>query len=408
VRFFPLACALLLFATPASPEDARRALGPSVLKVPVTQKKSEQGILTPVPIGIELPSDLDARRVLVHYKVFGAERWVTLELTRTGDKYQGAIPCLEVSTITGDIVYYVRVHDAAGQVIAYSGSRHAPYRVRIVHDTARSSETRGGASCPDPSDCPPGLLGCPSAEVERLPCRSDADCEGGMTCGWDGYCEMDPRRANWLSVEVEQQLGLVATTGACSVPSQENEGYACRRDDGATYIGNPIYTNEPLALGWAPTRLVLGYERVVFYDTSVGMKLGYAFMGSGPTPPGGGEFLPFSAELRFVHWFGEDPFARQGLRPYAAIGGGFQMVDIHIAAHVREDVTAPMGIQGGNDLEQTLDVYKRAGDGFVMVGGGLVLAITPGFGLSAELRALEVFPFSAAVLSGTLGARGGF
>jgi hypothetical protein len=301
------------------------------------------------------------------------------------------------------------VHDAAGEVIAYSGSRHAPYRVRVVHDTARTVETRSGARCPDPSDCPPGLPGCPSAKVELVPCRSDADCEGGMSCGWGGYCEVDRRRQNWISLEFEQQAGLVPTAGACSVSSQENEGYACYRErDGATYIGNPIYTNEPLELGWAPTRILIGYERVLFYDTSVGAKLGYAVFGSGPTPAGGSEFFPFSAELRFAHWFGRDPFATSGLRPYVVIGGGMAMFDIHVRAHVREDVTAPMGVQGGNDLEQTLDVWKRAGDGFVLAGGGAVLELAPGFGVSSELRVLEVFPFGAAVLGGTLGARVGF
>ena len=65
-----------------------------------------------------------------------------------------------------------------------------------------------------------------------------------MTCSWRGVCERVERRTNWISLSVQQDVGLVSTTGACSVYSQENEGYACYRADGKQYIGNPVLTNE--------------------------------------------------------------------------------------------------------------------------------------------------------------------
>jgi hypothetical protein len=215
------------------------------------------------------------------------------------------------------------------------------------------------------------------------------------------------RRTHWVSLEVEQDVGVVPTSGACTIPSQEARGYACyRQTDGATYLGNPVATNEPLAVGISTTRAVVGYEAVLFYTSSVGVRLGYAFLGEGPTPPYGAPFIPLLAEARAVHWFGSDPFAGMGMRPYAFVDAGYSMFDIAIRAHVREDFTGT-NRQGGNDLEQTLDVYKRAGDAFVGLGAGTVLALTNGTGVSAELQVAQSFPYGATLLMPRLGLRFG-
>jgi hypothetical protein len=363
--------------------------------------------LTPVPIRIDLPRDVPAHRVLVHYRLFGTVGWTTLELRRRDKGWAGAIPCIEVSTVTGDLVYYIRIHDRDGAVVAYSGSRHRPYRVRIVHP----SERRGIAAnkCPDPSDCPPGLLGCPSERLTRVPCSSDSDCEGGMTCGWDGFCEVVERELNWLELGVEQGAGIVSTTGACSVPSQESEGYACyRRSDGDIYAGDPVYTNEPLRVGLAPTRVLVGYDRVLFYGTSIGLRIGYALVGEGPTLPQGTPFFPLSVELRAAHWFGRDPFAVTGVRPYVYTILGAGMFDISFPVHVRERPTTNINYQGGNDLEQTLDGHKRAGDVFVGAGAGMMWALTRQSGPAAELGVVQVFPTSATVFLPRISYRVGF
>jgi hypothetical protein len=309
-----------------------------------------------------------------------------------------------VSTITGDISYYIRVHAADGAVIAYSGSRHQPYRVKIVREQRADAEL---ARCPDPADCPPGLLGCPSEKVESIPCRSDADCEGALTCGWNGYCEADTRAHHWFGFGVELGLGVVSATGACSVTAQENQGYACYRStDSANYTGVPLYTNEPLAVGPAPIRAVLGYDLLLAYQSTLGVRLGYALWGSGPTPPGGAPFMPYSAELRAAHWFGADPFLESGVRPYAFLGGGYAMYDVRVNLRVREKVDAPPQ-QGGNDLEQSLDVWRRAGDAFVGLGAGADVAIGPKAAFSAEIRLAQALPFQAFLITTTLGARFG-
>jgi hypothetical protein len=406
---------------------AQEVSGPEVLHMPPLERHAEQGILRPVPISVELPRDVAvrARRVLVHYRLWGDPDWTTIELRRSGARYEGAVPCLEISTVTGDLRYHIRVHDVDGRVIASGASRAKPYLVTIKHDTTLAPGARRAARCPDPADCPLGLLGCPSEPVVEIPCHSDSDCTGGMTCGWRGYCERTERRTSWVSLSIEQDAGVISTTGACSVHAQENEGYACYRADGQQYIGAPVLTNEPLGAGPGPTRVVLGYERLVYFDTSVGVRAGWAVAGDGPTSRGGTELVPFSMSVRATHWFnirgsgsgqagpsprapfGDDPFGRSGFRPFAFVTAGYSMFDIKTESHVREDPTAPV-FQGGNDLEQTVTVWKRAGDGFVGVGGGLAFAFSARFAAFAEVDARQAFPIGAFVVAPSAGVALGF
>ena len=64
--------------------------------------------------------------------------------------------------------------------------------------------------------------------------------------------------------------------------------------------------------------------------------------------------------------------------------------------------------QGGNDLEQTLDVWKRAGDGFVSLGGGVSVRTSTALAWRAELGLVQVFPYSASLIGLSLGADAGF
>ncbi|HET9954559.1 MAG TPA: hypothetical protein VFQ61_08640 [Polyangiaceae bacterium] len=390
----------------SSPGVERISLGPTALKLSAFEQRAERGILTPVPIEITLPAQLKAARVLVHYRIHGSDAWSALELRRSGPRWWGAIPCLEVSTITGDIRFYLRVHDARGGVIAFSGSRHQPYRIAIMHQP--QEQASGAGRCPDPSDCPPGLPGCPSPKVDKIPCSSDRDCEGGLSCGWEGYCELDDRAHNWLSAAAEYGVGVVALAGACSVESQESSGYLCTREgDGVTYTGNPVYTNEPLAVGAVPLRFSVGYERLLDYRHSVAVRFGYAVLGSGPTARGGAAFVPYAAEMRGTHFFSADPFARAGLHPYVFLGAGYAMYDIRVRTRVREDPFAASS-QGGNDLEQNLEVWKRAGDAFIDLGLGGLLLTSKRVGILGELKAAQVFPFGALVMTAQLGVQAGF
>jgi len=279
--------------------------------------------------------------------------------------------------------------------------------VTIKHDSMLAPGQGHAGKCPDPNDCPAGLLGCPSERVEDVPCRTDRDCEHGMTCSWGGYCERTDRRKNWASLALEQDFGVVATTGGCSIYSQENEGYGCYRADGQQYNGSAVPTNEPLGVGLAPTRVVVGYERLVYYDTSFGVRVGWAVRGEGPTPTAGAAFVPVSVALRATHWFGADPLARTGVRAYGFVTGGYGMFDVKTSTHVREDPTKRV-YQGGNDLEQDVVLWKRAGDAFVGVGAGLSFAFTVGTAMFLDVAVVDCFPFGALIVSPNAGLTLGF
>jgi hypothetical protein len=402
-----LLCLLCLLSPLLGSSAAAEQQGPRILHVPAGAQTAEQGILRPVPIELALPAEIPVRRALLHFKTWGSKEWKTLELRRQGTRYVGAIPCLEVGSLGGEIRYYVRFHDAEGGVVAFGGTRSTPYLVKIHHPSARPDLAGGAGQCPDPADCPPGLPGCPSAEVERVPCRRDADCEGGQTCSWEGHCADDPRRYGWLGLELSQDVGLVATRGACSVASQESAGYACYRElDDAVYTGRPVYTNEPLAVGRGLSRALLSYERLVSYQTTLGVRLGYAFFGERRTLPGAVDLLPFSAEVTARYWLGADPFARRGLRGYVMASGGFSQFDVGFSLHVREDPSAPY-TQPGNDLEQSLQASKRAGDLFIALGSGLMYPVSEGFAPVVELRVAQAFPYAATIASASIGVRVG-
>lgn len=423
VSLFPFAVALApalavgLTSAPVAGEPPRArsaedAPEPQSLHIPVLEREAEQGILRPVPLSVELPPDLvlRARRVLVHYRLWGNPDWTTIELRRNGVKHEGAIPCLEVSTVTGDLRYYIRVHDIDGRVIATAASLAKPFVVSIRHDEALAakgvSAPRAG-KCPDPADCPRGLPGCPSEAVVKMRCASDDDCVNGMICAFNGYCEKTVRRHTWVSAAIEQDLGVFPMTGACATFAQENQGYACIRDDGEQYDGNPVLTNEPLGAGPGPTRVVASVERLVHNQVTLSLRIGFAFAGTGPTPPNGTGFFPLSIAARATHWFGDDPFAHTSLRPYVFLTAGGAMFDVRARGHVRED-PEHVAQQGGNDLEQSVDVWKRAGDGFVGAGSGLAVPITSRTAAFVELGVLDVFPFGAVVFAPAGGFMLGF
>jgi hypothetical protein len=78
------------------------------------------------------------------------------------------------------------------------------------------------------------------------------------------------------------------------------------------------------------------------------------------------------------------------------------MSDIKARTQVREDPRA-QSRQPGNDLEQRLVVWKRAGDGFVGAGGGVAFAFDPRRMLSIEAALLQAFPYGALIVAPTLG-----
>ena len=164
-------------AAPNAPLAPRLVDGPSVVHQEVYFLPKEQTVLTAVPIWADLRA-VGARRVWLVYKLFGESGWVARDLVRMGPGWGGAIPCQEVSTVTGDIQAFLLAFDQRDDVIATTGSTNTPYRTTIRYhidgEPPHLPYSPPFSPCPDPSDCPPGLPGCPPERDEtRSPPREE-------------------------------------------------------------------------------------------------------------------------------------------------------------------------------------------------------------------------------------------
>lgn len=228
--------------------------------------------------------------------------------------------------------------------------------------------------------------------------------------GREEHEERDDReeRSNRLSVTVEQDLGIVIGESACSQAGQLQGGFACFRADQTQYHGSPALQDpgNPSGLLLATTRVLLAYDRVLAGHVTLGGRVGFVVRGGGPKPDGASApaFLPFHGELRAAYWFGDAPFAGEGLRAGLFAAGGIAQVDSWWQVYVEEDKGAPVPVaQPGNPDSQTLDAYQKAGTGFA--GGGLSLAYSfaPSSAVVLHLKVMELFPSNGTVVAPELG-----
>ena len=238
----------------------------------------------------------------------------------------------------------------------------------------------------DAEVCPPDFPGCDDNSQGGAYCESDAECGGGRICINNECSESDsagPQALNWITLALQQDflyLGA-ADSGVC-----DSDDFKCYNVDGDRVRGSTGGFDGGFVL--ATTRVVVGYERVVFLpNLTVGLRLGFAFRGAPE------DFVPVHAEARAAYWFGTDPLASTGFRPYAFLGGGIGEVD----------ATMPVKGNGG----ATYDSWRQAGLNFVSAGGGVVFAVDQSFGFGLEAKGEFLFPSSepgaALLFGGTLG-----
>lgn len=193
---------------------------------------------------------------------------------------------------------------------------------------------------------------------------------------------------NWLSLAFQQDLlSYKDTTGVCTGAAQ----YQCFLQ-GQQYGGNPYRgSGNQLqgGVGFATKRILLGYDRVLGENLTLGAKLGFAFGGS-PKAPGGSAFLPLHAEARGSYWFGHAPFASAGLRGYAGLALGFGEVDGHVTVEYYEND------QGyANGAKGKLDAWRKTGKGFAGLHAGAAYAFTKQQQIFLELRVLQLLGATA-------------
>ena len=258
----------------------------------------------------------------------------------------------------------------------------------------------------------------PKEEVEEEPVKeqqktksADEDCESGSeTC-----LEEEPEKAaesppgkgsnNWLSLHFEQDLLLFSAKdqvcGSNDTGNHSAPNYSCFQNGGQ--FGDSA--NENIApgpgnhvsggLGRATSRILIGFDRLLSSNLSLGLRLGYAF---GGRPASDSKFWPFHAELRANYWFGGAPFESSGLRPYVSLSGGLSEVDARVSVEYYEP--------GG--AKRTLDAWRKTGKGFAGLALGMMIPFAGDNGIVPEIRARQMFGASGTVFDVAIGYARGF
>lgn len=246
-------------------------------------------------------------------------------------------------------------------------------------------------------DCPPDFPGCEA--IQEKPEQSEAS--GSKDLGI----------LNWLSAGLQQDfLVFSGESGVCG--TEQPAELSCFRA-GDQYRDPTVEATAgdggEVAGGFRPatTRLLIGYDRVVYPHISVGVRLGYAF-GGGPAEPGGSGFVPFHAELRGTYWFAPTQLAN--IRPFAMLGGGLAQVDSSVSTEVVDQ--GPQGQipvdENGQPQASRVTVWKKTGTTFAELGGGAMYPLSEDSGISAELKGLILFPSSGVSVSLQAGYSHGF
>ncbi len=366
-----------------------------------------QAMLTPVPLYVELPADVTAAKVYARYKPFGATSWKTAQMHKVGKGWGVELPCLDSGTMAGNLEYFVLATDAAGDVVATTGSAGAPHRVPISAKLEGQAPHLPGepppSACADPSDCPPGFPGCKAVKgASGAACDSDAECAKGYVCN-ASLCEagaaapkVSDAKKNWVGLAFQQDMLFVpSAVDACN----GGNGYSCF--DGDTY-----YDGIPLAnadnqvnggLGMGTRRVLVGYDRALHTNITVGARLGFAF-GSGPTRPSASGFMPLHLEARGAYWFGSAPLATSGFHPYVLASFGIAQVDAKVPVSIYADRAAYTARAG-----QDLAAWRKSGTGFLSAGLGAMIAFAEGSGLLIEAKALQMLVTPATGLAVQVG-----
>jgi hypothetical protein len=266
--------------------------------------------------------------------------------------------------------------ELAKELAAAKNAAMAPLPSGAGAAPSAGDDSAAAAPGSEQTDCPPGFPGCKDAPVKEEPSPEEA-------------APVDvPFKRHWFSLSFQADVLLL--------PSAAN---ACAGGTGYTCFGQGYYAGRPLAdaddlvnggARLATMRILLGYDRALGSNFTVGGSLGFAFNG-GPQRPGGPAFEPIHLEARASYWFGHDPLGRSGFRPFVSVSGGMAEVDGSIPVDIYSSTAA---YQAGQSENYT--AWKKTGLGFVAIGLGLMYAVTHDGGIVLEAKGQQMFPTAGA------------
>jgi hypothetical protein len=413
-------------------------------------------------IPVECQSDEEAASVELRYKPFGGD-WKTVKMTKKGDTFRGEVPCVDTKS-AGDLKVYARAKDAAGETIDNWGSKNKPINYTMGEAVAGDPPAYAGEAaperCADSAECPPDFPGCGGGKTrgdvdwggpcenstqcksgllceggvcETAPsCETDADCstgkctEGKCDVGDDVAVSAGPYKKNWFGIHYGIDLAVIGGSNVCGTGG----GYECyTAGSRSDPYGGPPYPGTGIATGFAmgTHRVMLNYDRAFTPHITAGLRVGYALFGGPPAITNFNDeddpsddtkisFLPIHAEARVTYWFRQGGLAAKLIRPYAGIGGGMAQVDAKVPVTVYdchdqgatreacgEGDTDPPVDASGKSVQKKLDAWKKLGQGFVELSGGVVFAVKDQIGIQVNVNGMYMLGSSGLVVQPSLG-----
>jgi hypothetical protein len=385
---------------------------------------SEQAVNTPLPIYVDGGPD-SVIRVVVKYKPESASSWKRVNLKKLdGGGWGGLIPCGDVTS--GTLRYYVQGLDDSKTPIASNGDAKHPYTVQIKDSISGDAPHLPGKdapkSCSESTDCPPDFPGC-SKSGESAGENGDENGEGG---GDDENASKPagPFKRWWVGVGMELEfVSMPSANDACALdpnsalPANGSNLY-CTTQSGADFPtrasqaeNSQLCTAAAAAAGLCPgdaagtstggfvrgdMRLMASLEYAFTKNLLAGVRLGvtlFPYPGTAAVNDGRAFGSRIYGDLRGTWVFG-DGLASGGIKPIAMLGGGVGEFDGHTSNGVAYCQNPPgmgqKGCQAGpltpTYATGTVNIWKTAGPGFLLLGGGVRWAVSDAIALTGALR----------------------
>jgi hypothetical protein len=377
-------------------------------------------IQTRRPIPFECRADEQTERVNLRYREHPEAPWQTLELERVGSRFRATLPC-DFTMNSGRLELFIVATDGAGDPIDTLGTKSAPIEL-VLNPASPIAPAYPGEEpperCAERVICPPDFPGCADAAADET--------AAGVA---------RPRQPrHWVSLHLAADVGFVGGSNVCTsvnadydcftsgtdtpFPGVLPDGVAARPGElGDGYPGTDI----PSGAATGTMRVLLGYDHALNERVTIGGRLGYAFAG-GPTTLEGDSFLPVHLEARLAYW--PRGLWAAGLRPSAHIGAGLAEVDLKEGNLAVRDCTEEAGRQSFLDCitavnaydpannpelpRRRLDAFRKLGNAFAAVGGGLALSLGGGAAAQLNVSALLMLPSVGVVIQPSLGVTYGF
>ncbi len=427
----------------------------------IKTKIAEAGYKLPVVIDTEEEAD----KIKLSYKTAAMDKYKTVEAKKAGKKYLVEIGC-EDAQFPGEIKVYARAYDDQGNEVDHAGSPKKPLVIKLVdklpegEEGASYPDGKEAEKCTDKADCQPGFP-CASANKKHQGdgCENDDECDSGLACvpndngtkwcyesgdggGGGGDGPKKPARKFkrlWIGADFQADFLMLgsqndickANTWACvyngDVVGADGNTYGGNHDVGLTRQGHPEDIDTILgqsgktsggpALG--TLRVFVSFDYFITDNISLGLRLGRAFRGNDANSV---TFFPWHIEARGQYFFGKDPLATTGFKPYAMVGGGAAEFDAPVpnvkvmpgtgdasTGQYTSNMNACTEIDAAGTCRLgNVTAYRLAGQGFAEIGGGFWYLATENIAINVAAKLLFPLPTFSPGVAPEVGVKFGF